>query len=113
MHTEEQLCQTHLFRCSLHISLMYKGDMCKEHLKKIFQIKGTIENESTYLLGGYLTRNLPLVPHALTTLLAWYEERALTPHSPQVAPLSEGASLLQRLVNHEIQEKIVLVTETK
>jgi len=64
-------------------------------------------------LGGYLTRNLSLVPHALTTLLAWYEERALTPRPPQVAPLSEGASLLQRLVNHEVQEKIVLLTGNK
>lgn len=64
-------------------------------------------------LGGYLARDLPLIPHALTTLLSWYEENVLTPRPPQVAPLAEGANMLQRLVNHEIQEKIVLVTGNK
>jgi NADPH2:quinone reductase len=61
-------------------------------------------------LGGYLTRGHALVPHALTTLLSWYEERALAPRSPQVASLADGGNMLQRLVDHQIQEKIVLTT---
>src|SRR5581483_1274721 len=60
-------------------------------------------------LGGYLARDLALIPHALTTLLSWYKEGALTPRPPQVAPLTQGANVLQRLVDHQIQEKIVLI----
>jgi NADPH:quinone reductase len=60
-------------------------------------------------LGGYVTRDLALVPHALSTLLSWYEEGAVTPRPPRVAPLAQGANMLQRLVDHQIQEKIVLI----
>ncbi|MBV9228567.1 MAG: NADPH:quinone oxidoreductase family protein [Chloroflexi bacterium] len=61
-------------------------------------------------LGGYLTRNLALTPQALTTLLSWYEKGELTPRSPQAYPLAEGGNILQRLIDHKIQEKIVLRT---
>lgn len=61
-------------------------------------------------LGGYLTRGSELVPQALKTLLSWYEEGALTPRPSQIAPLAKGGTMLQRLVSHQIQEKIVLTT---
>ncbi|GHO64058.1 NADPH:quinone oxidoreductase [Ktedonobacter sp. SOSP1-52] len=60
-------------------------------------------------LGGYLTRRHALVPEALRTLLSWYEGGVLTPRALQAAPLSDGGGMLQRLVNHQIQEKIVLI----
>jgi hypothetical protein len=61
-------------------------------------------------LGGYLTRAHALVSQALATLLSWYKEGAFTPHRPRVAPLEDGGEMLQQLVNHQIQEKIVLTT---
>ena len=61
-------------------------------------------------LGGYLMRSHPLVLQALTTLLSWYEEKSLTPRQPQVAPLVDGGKMLQHVIDHQIQDKIVLMT---
>jgi NADPH:quinone reductase len=83
------------------------GQIPQISLAQILTKNGAIIGED---LAAYITRDMRTVQQALTELLGWYEEGRLAPRQPQVYPLEEGGSILQRVAAHQMREKIVLTT---
>ncbi len=83
------------------------GQIPQINLAQILLKNGAIIGED---LAAYITRDMQPVQEALTELLSWYEAGRLTPQQPRVYSLEEGGSILQRVADHQMREKIVLTT---